>query len=103
MLTGSHKPGCPHPESALYRLLFIYFKPCFVTMGVIIMALKTVAAYLASLGSTFVKRDSDGKTSVAVAPFVALGVGLSTLVCYFQDQEPFSACVRTVWTTIGGF
>lgn len=67
------------------------------------MAMKTVAACLAGLGSLFVKRDSDGKVSVAAAPFAILGASLLTLACYFQDQEPFSACVRTVWTAIGGF
>lgn len=67
------------------------------------MALKTVAACFAGLGSSLLKRDPDGKVSIAVVPLTALGVGLLTLACYFQDQEPFSTCVHTVWTTIGGF
>lgn len=66
------------------------------------MAIKTIAACLAGLGSLFVKRDSDGKASVAVVPPAMLGASLLMLACYFQDQEPFSTCVRTVWTAIGG-
>lgn len=66
------------------------------------MALKTVASAFASIGSLIVKRDGEGKTAIALVPLACIGVLALTTACYFQTQEPFSVCVKTVWTTIGG-
>lgn len=67
-------------------------------MGIIVKAL----AAIQTIGSVFAKSGDSGKPEVAVGPFVVVySVGMS-LACYTQTSEPFSQCVKTIFSAIGG-
>lgn len=67
------------------------------------VVLKTVGIALSAVGavgSTFIRRDSDGKYSVAIAPFVLAGVIGAGATCAAQDTEPFGQCFKDSLTTL---
>lgn len=48
-----------------------------------------------TVGSLFIKRTTDGKYEVALAPImVAVALG-STVTCAVQEDEPFRQCVKS--------
>ena len=61
-----------------------------------------VLSLFQTIGSVFVKQGVDGKTEVAVAPWAVLYVAGTMLGCYNQSSEPFSICVKTMFSVFGG-
>lgn len=55
-----------------------------------------------TIGSVFVKSNESGKAEVAVAPWMVLYVAGSMFGCYNQTGEPFSVCVKTMFSVFGG-
>ena len=57
---------------------------------------------LQTLGSIFGKTGADGRKEIAIGPIgVLLCAGL-TIGCSIQHTEPFSQCVHTVFSALGG-
>lgn len=50
---------------------------------------------IGTIGSLFIKRDTDGKYSIAVAPMTLLLFLGTGVTCGMQTSEPFSVCVKT--------
>lgn len=48
-----------------------------------------------TVGSLFVKRTTDGKYEVALAPIMVAAALGSTVVCALQNDEPFRQCVKS--------
>lgn len=61
-----------------------------------------VLGLLQTIGSIFVKRDVTGKAEVATAPWAVLFSAGTLLGCYNQSGEPFSVCVKTMFSIFGG-
>lgn len=59
-------------------------------------------ATIQTIGSVFGKTGTDGRKEVAAGPIVIVyTVGMSA-ACYAQSAEPFSQCVRTIFSVLGG-
>lgn len=61
-----------------------------------------VISLLQTVGSVFVKSNETGKAEVALAPWMVLYVAGSMFGCYNQTGEPFSVCVKTMFSVFGG-
>lgn len=61
-----------------------------------------IVGLLQTIGSVFVKTNTDGKTEVAAAPWAVLYAAGTLLGCYNQSGEPFSVCVKTMFSVFGG-
>lgn len=57
---------------------------------------------LQTVGSVFVKSSTDGKAEVAAAPWAILYAAGALLGCYNQSGEPFSVCVKNMFSVLGG-
>lgn len=57
---------------------------------------------LQTIGSVFIKAGDKGKKEVAVAPWVVIYAAGSMFGCYNQVSEPFSVCVKTMFSVFGG-
>lgn len=55
-----------------------------------------------TIGSVFVKNSAGGGIEVATAPWAILYVAGALLGCYNQSGEPFSICVRNMFSVFGG-
>lgn len=75
------------------------------------MALSTTGAAVsrkfisavATIGSVVVHHDKGtGKNSINVIPAVTWLYGISVLGCALTRDEPFSTCVRSIMTAVGG-
>lgn len=59
-----------------------------------------LAQVAGTVGSLFIKRTTDGKYEVALAPMmVAVALG-STVTCAVQKDEPFRQCVKSTITML---
>lgn len=61
-----------------------------------------VLSLFQTIGSVFVKQGPGGKTEVATAPWAVLYVAGTLFGCYNQSGEPFSVCVKTMFSVFGG-
>lgn len=61
-----------------------------------------ILGILQTVGSVFVKKDPNGKAEVAMAPWAVLYAAGTLLGCYNQIGEPFSVCVKTMFSVFGG-
>lgn len=61
---------------------------------VVLKTLRGVRTSLGTVGSTFFRRESDGKYSVALAPIVLVGLLGVGLTCVIQEKEPFAQCFK---------
>lgn len=61
-----------------------------------------ILGILQTIGSVFVKQNKDGKSEVAAAPWAVLYIAGTLLGCYNQSGEPFSVCVKTMFSVLGG-
>lgn len=59
-------------------------------------------AMVQTVGSVFGKTGADGKKEVAVGPIAIVYVAGVSAACYTQSAEPFSQCVRTIFSVLGG-
>lgn len=50
---------------------------------------------LGVVGSSFVKKTTDGKYEVAIAPLMLAAVVWSGAACAVQNDEPFGVCLKT--------
>lgn len=50
---------------------------------------------LGIVGSSFIKKTTDGKYEVAIAPLMLAAVIGSGATCAVQDDEPFGVCLKT--------
>lgn len=57
--------------------------------------LRGVLVGLGTVGSLFVKKTSEGKYEVAIAPIVLAAAIGSGITCAVQKDEPFRQCVKT--------
>lgn len=48
-----------------------------------------------AIGSLFVRRNTEGRYEIAVAPLPTLLLATSLVTCTFQKAEPFRQCVRS--------
>lgn len=55
---------------------------------------------LGIIGSTFIKKTTDGKYEVAIAPFILVAVVGSGATCAAQRDEPFTVCLRNTLATV---
>lgn len=55
---------------------------------------------LGVLGSTFIKKTSDGKYEVAVAPLMLAAVMGSGVTCAVQNDEPFGVCLKSTLAAV---
>lgn len=56
--------------------------------------LSALVVTTSTIGSLFVKREADGKYSVAVAPLTLLFFIGTGATCAVQKSEPFSVCFK---------
>lgn len=61
----------------------------------IVLAVNGGISTLAAVGSLFVKKGSDGKYNIAVAPLTLLVLIGTGVTCSVQKSEPFSVCVKS--------
>lgn len=61
-----------------------------------------VVGLLQTIGSVFVKQGQTGRPEVAAAPWAVLYAAGTMLGCYNQSSEPFSVCVKTMFSIFGG-
>lgn len=59
-------------------------------------------AMIQTVGSVFGKTSADGKKEVAVGPIAVMYAAGMSAACYAQSAEPFSQCVRTIFSVLGG-
>lgn len=52
------------------------------------------------VGSLFIKRDTDGRVSLALAPLSIVLMLTTSITCSVQKTEAFSVCVRGTVTTL---
>lgn len=57
-----------------------------------------IAQAIGAVGSLFVQKGDKG-IEVAVVPFLFAAGLLVSSACLVQDDEPFSQCVKAVWST----
>lgn len=55
---------------------------------------------LGVIGSTFIKKTTDGKYEVAIAPFMLAAVIGSGVTCAAQKDEPFRVCLKNTLATV---
>lgn len=55
---------------------------------------------LGAVGSSFIKKNTDGKYEVAVMPLMLVMVVGSGAACAVQDDEPFGVCLKTTLTAL---
>lgn len=60
------------------------------------MLTKRLISLMGTLGSVFVRRETDGKVAVAIGPWAVVAIGGLMIGCGTQDSEPFSQCVMTI-------
>ena len=58
-------------------------------------------ATIQTIGSVFGKTGADGKIEVAVGPIAVVYMAGMSVACYTQTSEPFSQCVRTIFSILG--
>ena len=61
-----------------------------------------LSATIQTIGSVFGKTGADGKKEVAVGPIAIVYAAGMSVACYAQTSEPFSQCVRTIFSVLGG-
>lgn len=59
-------------------------------------------AMIQTVGSVFGKTGADGRKEVAVGPIAIVYITGMSVACYTQSAEPFSQCVRTIFSVLGG-
>lgn len=55
---------------------------------------------LGVIGSTFIKKTTDGKYEVAIAPLILAAVIGSGITCAAQRDEPFAVCLKNTLATM---
>lgn len=65
--------------------------------------LASLVCLTGSVGSLFVKKDPDGKYSIAVAPLSLLFFIGTGATCAVQKSEPFSVCFKETVSIINLF
>lgn len=55
---------------------------------------KSLTAVVGTVGSLFIKRGSDGKVNIALAPLSVVLMLATSVTCSVQKSEPFSVCVQ---------
>lgn len=60
----------------------------------VVLVAGKLASIVSAVGSLFIKRDSEGKLNVALAPVSIVIVLATGVTCSVQKSEPFSVCVR---------
>lgn len=91
------------------RVICLFVSPKYLRLGGVLVLDKVVATLqmvvsgVATVGSILIHHDTEtGKDSVNLIPATLWVYGLVTVGCSLTTGEPFSQCVKSVFSIIGG-